>query len=779
MLKRFGGKTSLEAPQQLMEIFITEYGHKPTSFTNTGKPKADDEALSGVRHLFVKEYLKLKKTYRALTYLSGIQKETVDGFLHPFFNLSGGSNDDRSGPKSYRSCVAKGTMIEVVRDLSEHPYGIPIEKVKEGDYVYCYDNNLKLRIRKVSWAGKTGCRKVIRIRWASCRGERGFLDLTPDHEIRFLNGEYIRADRIKQGDDFRTSFDNKHTPKRRVLAMARYKNKKDLINQTGREDPIYDHRLIYSELVGDLKDNEVVHHKDNNHYNNTPSNLEKHTPSSHAKLHGGPLSNPIVRERAYKTRVLNLLKYGYTGPKGPESKMWIHLSKIQMLRMLSSVGGKVTQIRNQDMMDFNSFKRKAKLYGINLKIVKDRYDIKGRYISRGRLKKACRKGIQYLKKWFGSNHYKAYRQAKQRGFKIKKYVERIDSLNNHKIIGIEYLDQKVDVYDIEVEEFHNFIANEICVHNCSQMPNFQNIPTRLKWVSELIRPCFIARKDHILVEVDYSGIEVRIAACYHKDPTMLTYIKDPTKDMHRDMAVEIFGLSEKQVSKDARYVAKNGFVFPAFYGSYYKQIAPNIWKMMDQLKLKIEGSETPLKDHLRNKFGIKELGACDHELDTEPGTFEDRLQKIERNFWDKRFPVYAKWKKTWYESYQKSGGFDFLTGFRVSGFYKRNEVLNLGIQGSAFHCLLWSLIQLQKWLEDTDKQSLIVGQIHDSLILDVYLPELQMVLNTAKRIMTKDLLEAWKWIIVPLDVEVEVCPKGGNWFQKEKWEKKGKVWEPK
>ena len=72
----------------------------------------------------------------------------------------------------------------------------------------------------------------------------------------------------------------------------------------------------------------------------------------------------------------------------------------------------------------------------------------------------------------------------------------------------------------------------------SNNPNFQNFPIRDPMMGEIIRRCFIPRKNHHIVEIDYSGIEVRIAACYHKDPAMISYIKDPSKDMHRDMAGE-------------------------------------------------------------------------------------------------------------------------------------------------------------------------------------------------------------------------------------------------
>ena len=58
----------------------------------------------------------------------------------------------------------------------------------------------------------------------------------------------------------------------------------------------------------------------------------------------------------------------------------------------------------------------------------------------------------------------------------------------------------------------------------------------------------------------------------------------------------------------------------------------------------------------------------------------------------------------------------------------------------------------------------IIGQIHDSIILDVHPSELQDVLESAKRIMTEDIRRAWSWIITPLVVEAEMSET--NWFEK-------------
>ena len=300
----------------------------------------------------------------------------------------------------------------------------------------------------------------------------------------------------------------------------------------------------------------------------------------------------------------------------------------------------------------------------------------------------------------------------------------------------------------------------------SSGPNFQNIPIRDKSIGRLIRSCFIPREDHILVELDYGQLEVRIAACYNKDPVLIEYINDPTKDMHRDMAAECYMLTQEQVSKTARFCAKNQFVFPQFYGSYYIDCSRNLWNAIDTDNLETADGVS-LKEHLRSK-GIKKLGNCNPSISPADGTFERHIMEVEQDFWGLRFQVYDEWKKEWWAKYQETGTFKMLTGFEVKGVYRRNEVINSPVQGTAFHILLWSLIQLNNWLVNHNKKTKLIGQIHDSILADVHKSELKGFLKLAKRIMTVEVRKHWDWIIVPLEVEAEAS--NVNWFEKQEIE---------
>lgn len=297
-------------------------------------------------------------------------------------------------------------------------------------------------------------------------------------------------------------------------------------------------------------------------------------------------------------------------------------------------------------------------------------------------------------------------------------------------------------------------------------PNIQNVPTRNKDTAKLIRSLFIPSSPrHVLPENDFKGVEVGVSACYHKDANFIRYLKGEG-DMHRDMAAQLYMLKPEQVSKDARYGAKNRFVFPQFYGDYYVACAKNLWDWLLKARLKVEGTDILVIDHLKSR-GIKVLGACNPDEEPHPGSFEYHVKQVENDFWNNRFRQYGKWRKDYYRDYLDKGYFDILTGFRVSGFCRRNEVINYGTQGAAFHCLLWTLIQVGRKLRRYKMSSKLIGQIHDSLIGDTPITELKNYWEIIEETVSVDLRKHFEeWLIVPLEIEYEIPPSTGTWFDK-------------
>lgn len=303
----------------------------------------------------------------------------------------------------------------------------------------------------------------------------------------------------------------------------------------------------------------------------------------------------------------------------------------------------------------------------------------------------------------------------------------------------------------------------------SDHPNFQNIPIRDEVAKQICRGALFPRPGHQLLELDYSGMEVRANACYNKDKELLRYLHDPTTNMHTDQARELFFLTGKEhFSKDAgkllRQAAKNGFVFAEFYGDYYKNCAPIVackwgqlpkqgkWKRGQGVEL---GEFEPiyLADHLIDK-GIMDLN-----------DFAEHLRTCEKKLWEK-FHSYAEWKNKWFAEYESKGYFDLLTGFRCGGLMVKNNVINYPGQGTGFHCLLWSLINVDEVMYREKWDTRLIGQIHDSMVFDVNPGELNHVVKVIHKITTESLRNHWKWINCPMEVDMEIAPIDRPWSEK-------------
>lgn len=92
-----------------------------------------------------------------------------------------------------------------------------------------------------------------------------------------------------------------------------------------------------------------------------------------------------------------------------------------------------------------------------------------------------------------------------------------------------------NVYDIEVKGYHNFIANDLCVHNSSDSPNLQNIPSKNKE----IRKMFVADDGCVLMSSDYSQQEPKLMAQLSNDERLIqTFVEG--KDIYAEIAAVSF-----------------------------------------------------------------------------------------------------------------------------------------------------------------------------------------------------------------------------------------------
>jgi DNA polymerase I-like protein with 3'-5' exonuclease and polymerase domains len=126
------------------------------------------------------------------------------------------------------------------------------------------------------------------------------------------------------------------------------------------------------------------------------------------------------------------------------------------------------------------------------------------------------------------------------------------------------------VWDMEVEEVHNFIANGICVHNCVR-PNLQQVPREGGY-----RACITADPGQLLVSADFAGVELRVAAALSGDANLRRLIAEEDAGqgdgVHWAIARLAFGPG---ATKADRYAVKRG-VFGRIYGGGIPAIARGV-----------------------------------------------------------------------------------------------------------------------------------------------------------------------------------------------------------
>lgn len=345
---------------------------------------------------------------------------------------------------------------------------------------------------------------------------------------------------------------------------------------------------------------------------------------------------------------------------------------------------------------------------------------------------------------------------------VKRYVtyNKLKKARNTYLVGI-----KRECHNGYVHPSFNLHLASTWRSSCDG-PNLQNQPVRDPRQAELIRQAFIPRSDeYMLVEIDYAALEFKGCANHWQDPDMIRYASDPSLDIHRDMAAECYCLSLDQVSKPCRSMAKNGFVFPVLYGSTHKACSRNLWQQIGRSELKrVDGM--PIYEHLRQQ-GITEMAAYAPDGSKLSNTYESHIQRVEQQF-HKRFPEWSTQRDIWWNQYLERGWFPLASGFVAQGVFSFNNLMNTPSQGACFHIVLWSLTQINKELKRRKMKSKLICTIHDSIVADVYLSELDDYLGMCKRIMTEDVRKHFPWIMTTLGVEAEAS--AVSWFHKSKVE---------
>ncbi len=684
-LEGLGPRLNLNSPKQITDAFKS---------LGVDLPDTKVWTLLKVDHPAAKDLL----AYRELQKRLGTYLETYPKFIHPKTGRIHPNFLQCRVPTGRLACVAEGTLVEVVRDQSKDFAGVPIEEVKAGNLAYTYDEEGRLTLRKVLWAGKTGHKEIIRVRWRSGSHKReGTLDVTPEHEIRLTDGEYARAKDLKPGD--------------RVSALGRdmtgwgYSR----IYATGYPGSMREHRFVFEAVNGYLP--EHVHHADENKLNNLPANLVGLTNSEHVRLHVNGRMDDIERERLAKIArdswAKNREQRLRSMKRGEESGNWLGLAKEWMEEVLWENAGKPTALRDIHGIDYETAQKYLDMHAIDWKTISENFTRRGERIDRAFYEKT-REEVRKL----GFNE--GLKASGIGSRKWKKITARFESeaSNNHEILAVEHTGRFADVYDLEIEETHNFIAGEVCVHNCTN-PNVQQIPHE-----DEFRSCFVAEEGNSLVIADYSQIELRILAEVSEDPEFVRAFNEG-EDLHRLTASTMFGVPLGDVTKDQRTDAKR-INFGLMYGRGAKSLSAQLGEDEDHAKKLID-------EYFANYPKVQSFLQETADKAMKDGTLRTLANRV------------RKFRATSGLSNRERGSL-------------RREAMNFPIQGAASDIAKLALIYIHEELLDLDAR--LINSIHDEFVIECREDLAEEVSEKTRSAMVKAGEELLKK--VPVEVEAMV-----------------------
>jgi DNA polymerase-1 len=287
-----------------------------------------------------------------------------------------------------------------------------------------------------------------------------------------------------------------------------------------------------------------------------------------------------------------------------------------------------------------------------------------------------------------------------------------------------YIDGLLSVIDPRDGRIHSSFNQTITATGriSSTEPNLQNIPVRME-MGRRIRKVFVASdEDHVLLDADYSQIELRVLAHISKDPTFIHAFEN-NQDIHRRTASEVLGIPLEEVTPEQRNDAK-AVNFGIIYGISDFGLARNLGIPRNKARLYIE-------NYLKRHPGIKEYmdrvveeGKEQGYIKTLMGRRRNLPELSSRNFNTRSF------------------------GERVA--------MNTPIQGTAADIIKKAMNDVYYELKTRGLRSKLVLQVHDELIVDTYKPELDEV----KEILRDKMENAMK-LSVPLVVDIGV---GSNWY---------------
>lgn len=267
----------------------------------------------------------------------------------------------------------------------------------------------------------------------------------------------------------------------------------------------------------------------------------------------------------------------------------------------------------------------------------------------------------------------------------------------------------------------------------SKDPNLQNIPAR-SVEGRAIRKAFVAEKGFSLVAIDYSQIELRIAAILSGDANLIDIFKRG-EDVHKGVALRVFGVNEEEVTENMRRQAKV-INFGILYGMGVNALRQNL------------GGDTT-------------RAAAQEFLNAYFNTFTRLAEYLEET---KTFAREHGYTETLFGRRRHFPG--IISSVPFIRAQAERMAINAPIQGSQSDIIRIAMVKIHNYIKELglEKDVKMLLQVHDELIFEIKNEKIAVVVPTLMNLMT-NVVDEEKTKGVPILAEIKIGP---NWEEMEK-----------
>ncbi|MFQ9872578.1 MAG: DNA polymerase [Oscillospiraceae bacterium] len=252
-------------------------------------------------------------------------------------------------------------------------------------------------------------------------------------------------------------------------------------------------------------------------------------------------------------------------------------------------------------------------------------------------------------------------------------------------------------------------------------PNLQNIPIRTELGSRL-RAFFLARENWVLVDADYSQIELRVLAHIAQDKNMIDAFQNG-EDIHTNTAAQVFGLPPLYVTPLMRSRAK-AVNFGIVYGI-------GAYSLSQDIGVSVAEADEYIRNYLRTFSGVKRYMDDTVAFAQEHGYVQTLMGR-------RRYIP------------------EVTASNKVTQAFGKRVAMNTPIQGTAADIIKIAMIRVYERLAAEGLQAKLILQVHDELIVEAPPQEVEKV----KTLLIQEMENAAQ-LSVSLDADVSV---GENWL---------------